>query len=90
LRFLHRTGASIGIAQVCNRTITVCLATGYVLPQLSIGFGPGLAEPVGASPQEAVMMVMWVLIAFMAVVGGVWVKTRRQRKGKATSYAGSN
>jgi len=36
------------------------------------------------------MMVMWVLIAFMAVVGGFWVKTRRQRKGKATSYAGSN
>ncbi len=35
-------------------------------------------------------MVMWVLIAFMAVVGGFWVKTRRQRKSKTPSYAGDN
>jgi hypothetical protein len=33
-------------------------------------------------------MVMWVLIAGMAIVGGFWVKTRRQRKAKTPSYAG--
>jgi hypothetical protein len=35
-------------------------------------------------------MLMWALIVVMAVVGGFWVKTRRQRKSKAPSYAGSN
>ena len=33
-------------------------------------------------------MFIWVVILAMAVVGGYWVKTRRQRKGKAT-YAGN-
>ena len=33
-------------------------------------------------------MFIWVVILAMAVVGGYWVKTRRQRKTKAT-YAGS-
>ena len=33
-------------------------------------------------------MFMWILILAMAVVGGYWVKTRRQRKAKAT-YVGS-
>lgn len=39
------------------------------------------------SPQEAGMFI-WVVILAMAVVGGYWVKTRRQRKTKAT-YAGN-
>jgi len=34
-------------------------------------------------------MVMWVLIVGMAVVGGFWVKTRRQRKSKTPTYAGN-
>jgi hypothetical protein len=34
-------------------------------------------------------MFIWVVILAMAVVGGYWVKTRRQRKGKAATYAGS-
>jgi hypothetical protein len=34
-------------------------------------------------------MFIWILILAMAVVGGYWVKTRRQRKAKATIYAGS-
>lgn len=33
-------------------------------------------------------MVIWMVILGMAVVGGYWVKTRRQRKAKAT-YAGN-
>jgi hypothetical protein len=35
-------------------------------------------------------MFMWVLIVCMAVVGGIWVKTRRQRKAKAANYGGDN
>jgi hypothetical protein len=35
-------------------------------------------------------MFMWILIGAMAVVGGIWVKTRRQRKSKASGYAGGN
>jgi hypothetical protein len=34
--------------------------------------------------------MIWVLIASMAVVGGIWVKTRRQRKAKAATYVGDN
>jgi hypothetical protein len=34
-------------------------------------------------------MFMWILIGAMAVVGGIWVKTRRQRKSKSI-YAGGN
>jgi hypothetical protein len=32
-------------------------------------------------------MFIWIVILAMALVGGYWVKTRRQRKTKATSYA---
>jgi hypothetical protein len=35
-------------------------------------------------------MFMWILIGAMAIVGGIWVKTRRQRKAKASGYAGGN
>jgi hypothetical protein len=31
-------------------------------------------------------MMSWVLIIAMAVVGGFWVKTRRERKAKANPY----
>jgi hypothetical protein len=31
---------------------------------------------------------MWILILAMAIVGGYWVKVRRQRKTKVT-YVGS-
>ena len=41
-------------------------------------------------PLEEAGMFMWILIGAMAVVGGVWVKTRRQRKSKAPGYAGGN
>jgi hypothetical protein len=34
-------------------------------------------------------MVIWVMIIAMAVVGGFWVKTRRQRKTKVPGYAGN-
>jgi hypothetical protein len=34
-------------------------------------------------------MFIWILIAGMAIVGGVWVKTRRQRKAKAAPYVGN-
>jgi LPXTG-motif cell wall-anchored protein len=33
-------------------------------------------------------MVIWIVILGMALVGGFWVKARRQRKTKAT-YAGN-
>lgn len=45
-----------------------------------------LLEPQGGSPQEAGMFI-WVVILAMALVGGYWVKTRRQRKAK--TYAGN-
>ena len=32
---------------------------------------------------------MWVFIVCMGVVGGVWVKTRRQRKAKTATYVGN-
>jgi hypothetical protein len=32
-------------------------------------------------------MFIWMVILAMALVGGYWVKTRRQRKTKATTYA---
>ena len=35
-------------------------------------------------------MALWILIGCMAVVGGFWVKTRRQRKAKALTYAGND
>ena len=41
-----------------------------------------------ASPQEAGMFI-WIVILAMALVGGYWVKTRRQRKTKAATYAGN-
>ena len=41
-------------------------------------------------PLEEAGMFIWILIGAMAVVGGIWVKTRRQRKSKAPSYAGGN
>jgi hypothetical protein len=41
-------------------------------------------------PLEEAGMFMWILIGAMAVVGGIWVKTRRQRKAKAPGYAGGN
>lgn len=31
-------------------------------------------------------MFLWVVIVAMAVVGGLWVKTRRERKAKANPY----
>lgn len=34
-------------------------------------------------------MFIWFLILTMAIVGGFWVKVRRQRKGK-TTYVPSN
>ena len=45
-------------------------------------FGLSLAEQWANSPQEAGMFI-WVVILAMALVGGYWVKTRRQRKTKA-------
>ena len=51
-------------------------------------FGPTLAHSRPASPQEAAMFI-WIVILAMALVGGYWVKTRRERKTKATSYGGN-
>ena len=34
-------------------------------------------------------MFIWVVILAMSIVGGYWVKTRRQRKTKAADYAGN-
>jgi hypothetical protein len=51
-------------------------------------FGPSLAEQWANSPQEAGMFI-WVVILAMALIGGYWVKTRRQRKTKAATYAGN-
>jgi hypothetical protein len=34
-------------------------------------------------------MFIWVVILAMAIVGGYWVKTRRERKTKAQTYAGN-
>jgi hypothetical protein len=34
-------------------------------------------------------MFIWVVAIMMAVVGGFWVKVRRQRKAKAVKYVGS-
>lgn len=34
-------------------------------------------------------MFIWIVILAMAGVGGFWVKTRRQRKAKAATYAGN-
>ena len=41
------------------------------------------------SPQEAEMFI-WMLIIAMAVVGGYWVKTRRQRKTTKATYAAAD
>jgi hypothetical protein len=35
-------------------------------------------------------MVPLILIGLMAVVAGFWVKTRRARKARQVTYAGSN
>jgi hypothetical protein len=35
-------------------------------------------------------MFIWVVIGAMAVVGGLWVKTRRQRKAKDIPYVSAN
>ena len=51
-------------------------------------FGPALAHPAAASPQEAEMFI-WMVILAMGLVGGYWVKTRRQRKTKASTYVGN-
>ena len=34
-------------------------------------------------------MFLWIVILAMALVGGFWVKARRQRKAKAATYAGN-
>jgi hypothetical protein len=34
-------------------------------------------------------MFIWVVILAMSIVGGYWIKTRRQRKTKAADYASS-
>jgi hypothetical protein len=34
-------------------------------------------------------MFIWVVILAMGLVGGYWVKTRRQRKTKASTYVGN-
>jgi hypothetical protein len=34
--------------------------------------------------------MLLVMAVLMAVVGGFWVKTRRQRKAKALTYAGND
>jgi hypothetical protein len=34
-------------------------------------------------------MFIWIVILAMALVGGYWVKTRRQRKAKAATYVGN-
>ena len=39
------------------------------------------------NPQEAGMI--WIVAIAMAVVGGFWVKVRRERKGKAANYVGN-
>ena len=52
-------------------------------------FGPGLAHPVAASPCQEARMFIWVVILAMGLVGGYWVKTRRQRKTKASTYVGN-
>jgi len=51
-------------------------------------FGLSLAQQWADSPQEAGMFI-WVVILAMAIVGGYWVKTRRERKTKAPTYAGN-
>ena len=50
-------------------------------------FGPSLAHHT--APPLGGRMFIWILIAGMAIVGGVWVKTRRQRKAKAAPYVGN-
>jgi hypothetical protein len=35
-------------------------------------------------------MGTWIIIGLMAVVGGFWVKTRRQRKARTATYAGNS
>ena len=49
---------------------------------------PALLNRDRAPNQEAGMFI-WVVILAMALVGGYWVKVRRERKAKATTYAGS-
>jgi hypothetical protein len=33
--------------------------------------------------------MIWIVAIGMAVVGGYWVKVRRQRKAKGTNYVGN-
>jgi len=32
------------------------------------------------------MALAWLITIVMALIGGLWVKTRRQRKAKETTY----
>lgn len=41
------------------------------------------------APGQEVKMMFWFLVGAMVVVGGLWVKTRRQRKAR-TTYVPSN
>lgn len=47
---------------------------------------PPLLNSRQRPPQEAGMFI-WIVILAMALVGGYWVKARRQRKTKAAMYA---
>ena len=48
----------------------------------------GSPGPALARMDAEARMFIWIVILAMALVGGYWVKTRRQRKTKAT-YAGN-
>jgi hypothetical protein len=54
------------------------------LPNCLVFAADGLRNcPCSGNAQEAGMI--WIAAIAMAVVGGFWVKTRRQRKAKSTN-----
>ena len=58
-----------------------------VIESREVGLTLAGSEPATPRRQK---MILWVLVGIMAVVGGFWVKTRRQRKAKALTYAGND
>ena len=72
--------AHVRVKMLCFNKLQISVQCRMSAPPL-LNSGPN-------SPQEAGMFI-WVVILAMAVVGGYWVKTRRQRKTKAATYAGN-
>jgi hypothetical protein len=82
---VQRVTFATSVSKLCCNRLILRMLWG-ALPEAP--FGLSLAQSSPGSPQEAGMFI-WIVILAMAGVGGYWVKTRRQRKTKAATYAGN-